>query len=89
MFNSRVNYLPKGEIYKDSQTGKYFMEDNSGSFSESFVQHEDGTLGMSLLYSPTKFDSVDELLSAMYSYACKEHTEQIHKSITYSKGIKV
>ena len=89
MFSTRVNYLPKGEIRKDSKTGKYFMEDNSSSFSRSFVQYEDGTFGMNVVHSPTKFDTVDELLSAMYSYAFKEHSEKIHKDITYSKGIKV
>ena len=89
MFSLRVNYLPKGKIYKDSQTGEYFMVDGSGYFSESFVQYEDGTFGMNLLDGPTKFDSIDELLSAMYSYAFKKHSKKIHKDITYSKGIKV
>ena len=85
----RTNYLPKGEIFKDSQTGKYFMVQTSSSLSKYFVQYEDLTYSISWLNEPTQFDSIEKLLEAMYSYAYQEHIKQIHKSITYSKGIKV
>ena len=85
----RDNYLPKGEILRDSQTGKYFMSETPSSFSKDFVQYEDLTYGMSWLHEPAQFDSIGELLKAMYDYAYQKHIRQIHKSITYSKGIKV
>ena len=85
----RNNYLPKGEILRDSQTGKYFMSETTNSFSKQFVQYEDLTYGISWSHESTQFDSIGELLKAMYDYAYQEHIKQIHKSITYSKGIKV
>ena len=90
----RTNYLPKGNIYKKSENGKYFIVGNGGPFRDGLVRVLDDTGepeiewaydGYGLVY----YDTIDELLNDLYRVAAKRHTQQLHRDITYSKGIKV
>ena len=94
MFSTRVNYLPKGEIRKDSKTGKYFIHDNAKHFRDGLVTvynspSEPETEWAYVGYGLVLYETIEELMDDLYEVAKKEHLKSIHKSITYSKGIKV
>ena len=94
MFSMRQNYLPSGEIYKDSKTGKYFIHNNAEHFKDGLVtvynspsepETEWNYVGYGLVY----YDTIEKLLDDLYEVAKRRHLKSIHRDITYNKGIKV
>lgn len=86
----RKNYLPRVTIHKCSKTGKYFAEEVGDSFLLYKVcKSHSGEFVLSCGDPPYKFETLDECLEALYWVAYKDHKDSIHRSLTYSKGIKV
>ena len=93
----RKNYIPKGKIYKSAYNGKYFFSDNDSTIEARLVEFnrevakEEGVnrLQMLCLEEPSYFDTVDDLLEALYEYAWERHKKVIKDDLTYNKGIKV
>ena len=90
----RRNYLPSGEIYKDSKTGKYFIHDNAGHFKDGLATvcnspGEPETEWAYVGYGLVLYDTIEELMDDLYKVAKSRHLKSIHKSITYDKWIKV
>lgn len=84
----RKNYLPKLNISQCSKTGKwvaYSKEDSWGV--DVFVQNAEdlGEYFISSFHKPTRFESLDDLVAAIYDYAYKDHLKDIHKNLTYNK----
>ncbi len=69
----RKNYVPKLKIRKDFQTGKWFAEEGNDTFDKSFVQYEDGKYGLSRVCGPTQFDTLHDLMGAIYQFALEQH----------------
>lgn len=82
----RKNYLPDLTIYQDTD-GKWFAEEPFNRWGEqrSFRQLEGGSYKVSSRGEPTKFDTLDALMVALYQYTCDIHLEAIKKEITYNK----
>ena len=94
----RKNYVPKLRIKQDFDTKKWFAYKVGDTFDfRSFVQlrdktdkvyyatvdrHESLSYGLVRYYDPTRFDSLDDLLAAIYEYAYTEHLEYIKRSLT-------
>ncbi len=78
----RKNYVPKLKIRKDFQTGKWFAEVGSDTFDKSFVQYEDGQYALSLVGRPIQFDTLRDLMEAIYQYALEQHYRDMCGSLT-------
>ena len=94
----RKNYVPKVRIQQDFDTKKWVAYGTYGNLAcEAFVQMRSGmvrepdallchddSLSYEILscYAPTRFDSLDDLLAAIYEYAYTEHLEHIKRSLT-------
>lgn len=86
MIFGRKNYLPDLNVYQDAEW-KWFAEEPLNRWGErrSFVKLEDGTFYTAGRGEPTKFDTLDYLMSALYAHAYDEHLEAIKKQLTYEK----
>ena len=80
----RKNYLPKLKIKKSSKTGKLFAYVPGDTHSRKNFCEYKGSYDLEYLSSATEFDTVDELISAIYSYALSLHLEDIHNNLTYN-----
>ena len=88
----RKNYIPKGKIYKDFTNSKYFFEQENGVINwRLYVKpvKEEGKRVILSWTNETYFDTVDDLLEALYEYAWERHKKVIKDKLTYNKGIKV
>ena len=82
----RKNYLPDLTIFQDTE-GKWFAEEPLNRWGErySFRQLEGGSYIVAGRGEPTKFDTLDDLMAALYEHTCREHLKAIEQKITYSK----
>lgn len=82
----RKNYVPDLSIHQDTE-GKWFAEDPHSGWSDrrSFCQLKKGSYIVTEWEEPTKFDTLDTLMAALYAYACYEHLVAVKKQITYNK----
>jgi len=82
----RKNYLPDLTIYQDTQ-GKWFAEEPIDRWGErrSFCQLEGGSYIVTGRGEPTKFDTLGDLMVALYQHTCDMHLEAIKQKITYNK----
>lgn len=87
LFNRRTNYLPEGEIYKDSRTGKYFFK--CEDYVTRYLVFKNERYLITFGEGMHLFNTVEEILQVLYVFACDRHVDEIHKSITFNKGIAV
>ena len=80
----RKNYIPKLEIRKSSITGKWFAYIEGEWGNTSFVESE---YSYDLLWGcePTEYDTVDDLMKAIYDCARVSHLKAIHENLTYNQ----
>ena len=78
------NYMPKASIHQ-THAGKWVASCGNDTFDKSFVQFEDGRYYLSILGEPTRFETIDDIVMALYEYAYNDHIEDIKNQITYSK----
>lgn len=86
----RKNYLPDLNVYQDTE-GKWFAECPTSSSlwgeKQSFYWNKDKSAGfVSQWEGPTKFETLDDLMAALYEYAYNEHLIAVKKQLTYEKG---
>lgn len=83
----RKNYLPDLNVYQDTE-GKWFAESQRDGWCDrhafTFIREEEDGF-VSRFSEPTKFETLDDLMAALYEYTYKEHLEAIKKQITYNK----
>ncbi len=79
----RKNYLPKMNIYQDHDTKKWFAERQDDFITWSFFQRQDDSFDLSGLHDATQFGTLDDLVIALYEYACKTHLNDIKSQLTY------
>lgn len=84
----RKNYLPKINIYQDHGTKKWFADRQDAIIAWSFVQRKDNSFDLSGLHDATKFETLDDLVKALYEYACMTHLNDIKAQLTYG-NVKV
>lgn len=82
----RKNYLPDLSIYQDTE-GKWFAEEPNNGWSDrrSFCQLKKGSYIVTGWEEPTKFDTLDALMAALYEHAYDEHLVAVKKQLTYEK----
>ena len=82
----RKNYLPRMKIIQDFDTKKWFAYTPGDAFSRrEFIQTDDGDYMVSMWGAkPTKFETLDDLIAALYEYAYKEHLEKIKAELTHN-----
>lgn len=89
MIFGRKNYLPDLNVYQDTD-GKWFAECpvSSSLWSEKqmFYWNKDKSTGLvSRWEDSTKFDTLDDLMAALYEYTYNEHLKAIKKQLTYER----
>lgn len=85
----RKNYVPKLTIHVDSRSGKYIaIGECSFGVSQKFVQHEDGSYDVNYYHEATRFDTIDEIMKAIYKFSLDNHLSAIHSEMTY-KNVRV
>lgn len=82
----RKNYLPDLSVYQDTE-GKWFAEGTGNGWVDrlSFCQLKKGSYIVTKWEDPTKFDTLDELMAALYEHAYDEHLVAVKKQLTYNK----
>lgn len=80
----RKNYLPKVQIYQDYESRKWFAGETGGDSFKDFAQTEDGEYVMSIWRGAARFDTLDDLVEALYYYAMKQHLHKIKQELTYN-----
>jgi len=80
----RKNYLPKLEIRKSSETGKWFAYRKGEWCNDSFLETDDG-YSIRSFENATQYETIDALMQAIYEYSWMAHLEAIHKSLTYNQ----
>ena len=84
----RKNYLPNMNIYQHCTTKKWFADREEGIIKWSFIQRQDDSFDLSGLSDATQFETLDDLVIALYEYACKTHLADIKSQLTYG-NVKV
>lgn len=82
----RKNYLPKVSIRKSLKGFWYAYIPGDATlwtdwWKKSFCENENGGYDFYALEEPTMFDSLDELMEALYFYTYKLHLEELKKEI--------
>ncbi len=84
----RKNYVPKLEIRQDFGTGKWFAYVPGDTFTvHAFVQSENLSFEVNRFKGPdeaTRFDSLDDLMAAIYEYAFKINLEDMKSRLTFN-----
>ena len=79
----RKNYLPKVVVHQDTE-GLWFADNGLDTHNPDYLPFLSGS-GLIPSYRATRFVSLDDLFTALYEYACKEHLKAVKENLTYRR----
>ena len=77
----RKNYLPHMKIVQDFDTKKWYARTKDGDVFRRLTNESCGILPYA---RATKFETLDDLIAALYEYAYKEHLKKIKAELTHN-----
>mgnify|MGYP003533819531 CR=1 FL=1 len=84
----RKNYIPRLTIKQEFGTGKWFAYVPGNRFDrEAFVQYENLSFEVKRFRGPddaTRFDTLDDLVAAIYEYGYKENLKDMKVRLTFN-----
>ena len=82
----RKNYIPNVTIQQSSFDNGWTAFINGDLFKyRAFALSYDGTYDMYMCGDPTRFETFDALMEALYEYACYEHIKAVKSNMKNSK----